>query len=79
MLFLQAAELEVGTKKLKDRLAGLLAGAKKYRDGVSAMYDAQVAFAAALQEFGGGTDEDSLLMGEVFVSLQGAAGGSKHR
>ena len=57
-------ELDASAKKLKDRVSALLTGAKKYRDGLSAMHDAQLAFAAALTEFGGGTDEESLHLGE---------------
>lgn len=44
---------------------GLLSGAKKYRDALAAMTEAQQAFAGALQDFGCGSDEDSLLLGEA--------------
>lgn len=55
--------MEASAKHLKDRVSALLAGAKKYRDGISAMHEAQLAFAAALTEFGGGSDEESLHLG----------------
>eukprot|EP00882_Tetradesmus_deserticola_P014497 GHRQ01015417.1.p2 GENE.GHRQ01015417.1~~GHRQ01015417.1.p2 ORF type:complete len:115 (+),score=39.11 GHRQ01015417.1:415-759(+) len=58
-------DLQASAKKLKDRCAGLLSGAKKYRDGLAAMTEAQQSFAASLAEFGGGSDEDSLLLGEL--------------
>jgi hypothetical protein len=45
--------------------AGLLSGAKKYRDALAAMTEAQQSFAASLAEFGAGSDEDSLLLGEL--------------
>lgn len=60
---LQVDELEGSAKKLKDRVSALLAGAKKYRDGITSMLDAHTAFAAALNEFGGGSDEESLHLG----------------
>jgi hypothetical protein len=56
-------EMEASAKRLKDRCAALLAGAKKYRDGINTMLDAQNAFAAALSGFGGGSDEESLHLG----------------
>jgi hypothetical protein len=45
--------------------AGLLSGAKKYRDALAAMTEAQQSFAASLAEFGAGSDEESLLLGEL--------------
>ncbi len=42
---------------------GLLVGARRYRDALAAMSDAQRAFSGVLAEFGGGVDEDSLLLG----------------
>jgi hypothetical protein len=45
--------------------AGLLSGAKKYRDALAAMTEAQQLFAASLAEFGAGNDEESLLLGEL--------------
>jgi hypothetical protein len=45
--------------------AGLLSGAKKYRDALASMTEAQQTFAASLAEFGAGSDEDSLLLGEL--------------
>ncbi|KAI8476669.1 MAG: hypothetical protein J3K34DRAFT_455561 [Monoraphidium minutum] len=61
-------EMEASAKRLKERCGSLLAGARKYRDGITAMLDAQTAFAAALHEFGGGTDEDSLHLGSAAMS-----------
>jgi hypothetical protein len=55
--------MEASAKRLKDRCAALLSGAKKYRDGINTMLDAQNAFAAALSDFGGGSDEESLHLG----------------
>eukprot|EP00879_Flechtneria_rotunda_P026590 GHRR01028363.1.p2 GENE.GHRR01028363.1~~GHRR01028363.1.p2 ORF type:complete len:126 (+),score=19.43 GHRR01028363.1:1437-1814(+) len=48
--------------------AGLLAGAKKYRDALAAMSEAQQSFAAALHDFGCGGDEESLLIGSAVMS-----------
>ncbi|GBF92752.1 hypothetical protein Rsub_05121 [Raphidocelis subcapitata] len=68
MLKQQVDEMEASAKRLKDRVSALLAGAKKYRDGITAMHEAQLAFAAALTEFGGGSDEESLHLGSAVMS-----------
>lgn len=47
--------------------AGLLTGAKKYRDALAAMTEAQQSFAGALHEFSG-SDQDSLLLGRPWSS-----------
>jgi hypothetical protein len=60
--------MEASAKRLKERCAGLLAGARKYREGLTAMTEAQMAFAAALNEFGGGDDEESLHLGSAVMS-----------
>lgn len=53
------------TEESNALFAGLLSGAKKYRDALAAMTEAQQAFAGALQDFGCGSDEDSLLLGAI--------------
>ncbi|KIY97426.1 ADP-ribosylation factor GTPase-activating protein AGD4, partial [Monoraphidium neglectum] len=64
----RADEMEASAKRLKDRCAALLAGAKKYRDGITTMLDATNAFTAALADFGGGSDEESLHLGSAVMS-----------
>ncbi|WIA33951.1 hypothetical protein OEZ86_007046 [Tetradesmus obliquus] len=61
-------DLQASAKKLKDRCLGLLSGAKKYRDALAAMTEAQQSFAASLAEFGGGSDEESLLLGSAVMT-----------
>jgi hypothetical protein len=56
-------------------VAGLLSGAKKYRDALAAMTEAQQSFAASLAEFGAGSDEESLLLGELAGQQQLAGQG----
>jgi hypothetical protein len=75
----QVGEMEASAKRLKDRCAALLAGAKRYRDGISGMLDAQSAFAAALADFGGGSDEESLHLGVAPGGGRGSAGGAGAR
>eukprot|EP00878_Enallax_costatus_P041785 GHUV01048671.1.p1 GENE.GHUV01048671.1~~GHUV01048671.1.p1 ORF type:complete len:252 (+),score=78.86 GHUV01048671.1:281-1036(+) len=61
-------DLQASAKKLKDKCTGLLTGAKKYRDALAAMTEAQQSFAGALHDFGCGSDEDSLLLGSAVMS-----------
>jgi len=61
----QVDEMELGAKRLKERCQCLLNGASKYRNALTVMLEAQTTFAAALNEFGGGTDEESLHLGTL--------------
>ena len=64
VLRLQVDELEASAKRLRDRCSNLLNSAKKYRDALGTMLEAQQSFGSALQEFGGGTDDESLQIGK---------------
>ncbi|GAB4819633.1 hypothetical protein N2152v2_006679 [Parachlorella kessleri] len=56
-------ELETNVEALRERAAKLIKGAKKYKDGLEDAYQSTLAFATCLEEFCGGTDEESGLLG----------------
>jgi hypothetical protein len=66
----QVDELEASAKRLRDRCSNLLNSAKKYRDALGTMLEAQQSFGVALQEFGGGTDDESLQIGKQWIAAR---------
>lgn len=59
----QVDELEGFVELLEKRTSRLTKGSKKYRDCLNQLGEQQLAFAECVQEFAGGTDEESLLLG----------------
>lgn len=66
----QVDELEGFVEQLEKRTSRLTKGSKKYRDCLNQLGEQQLAFAECVQEFAGGTDEESLLLGAPLPAFQ---------
>ena len=62
-LSVQVKEMDEQLDRLDRRAQKLVKGSHRYKEGVGSMSAHQVGFAEALEEFCGGTDEESLLLG----------------
>lgn len=62
-MLLQVQEMEDGLGRLDRRCKQIIKGSCSYRDTVQGLSGNQMAFAECLDEFCGGTDEDSMLLG----------------
>lgn len=67
---MQAKEIESSADPLEKRCQKLVKGSKKYQEAIAQFTESQNAFADALEEFGGGTDEESMLLGEHPTALK---------
>ena len=68
-LLLQLAGLEDEADSLNTRVLKLTKGSRKYRDGIAELTTSQQGFADFLEEFCGGTDEESMRLGELMAVL----------
>lgn len=59
------SDLEETLDRLENRCNRFVKGSKKYKEGVNTMAQAQLSFADFLEEFCGGTDEESMILGTL--------------
>ncbi|KAK9807526.1 hypothetical protein WJX72_001570 [[Myrmecia] bisecta] len=57
------SDLDEKADALNLRCQRLFKGSKKYKDGITTLAESQMTFAEHLEEFCGGTDEDSMILG----------------
>ena len=55
--------------RLENRCNRFVKGSKKYKEGVKTMAQTQLSFADFLEEFCGGTDEESMILGMLLVLI----------
>lgn len=60
---MQVRSLEEGLEQLEKRCKGLIKGSRNYKDTVQGLCSSQMNYAECLEDFCGGTDEDSLTLG----------------
>jgi len=60
---LQVSELDDTLDRLENRCNRFVKGSKKYKEGINVLSQSQTSFADFLEEFCGGTDEESMLLG----------------
>ena len=61
---LQVSELDDTMDRLESRCNRFVKGSKLYKEGISSLSTSQTQFADFLEEFCGGTDEESMMLGE---------------
>ena len=62
---LQVKELDEAVDRLDKRCSKVIKGSHKYKDGLATISQQQLGFADTLEDFCGGTDEESLMLGEL--------------
>ena len=60
---LQVSGLDETLERLDNRCNRFIKGSKKYKEGINGLSQSQTSFADFLEEFCGGTDEESMLLG----------------
>ena len=63
-IVLQVSELDETMDRLESRCNRFVKGSKFYKEGISSLSTSQTQFADFLEEFCGGTDEESMMLGE---------------
>ena len=59
----QVSDLEETLDRLESRCGRFVKGSKKYKEGVNTLSQSQLSFADFLEEFCGGPDEESMMLG----------------
>ena len=62
---MQVSDLEETLDRLENRCSRFVKGSKKYKEGVNTLSQSQLSFADFLEEFCGGTDEESMMLGRL--------------
>ncbi|DBB01590.1 TPA: hypothetical protein ACH3X1_000238 [Trebouxia sp. C0004] len=62
------SELDDTLDRLENRCNRFVKGSKKYKEGISVLSQSQTSFADFLEEFCGGTDEESMMLGGGMMS-----------
>ncbi|KAA6429276.1 MAG: hypothetical protein FRX49_00672 [Trebouxia sp. A1-2] len=57
------SELDDALERLENRCNRFVKGSKKYKEGINVLSQSQTSFADFLEEFCGGTDEESMMLG----------------
>ena len=65
---LQVSELDETLERLDIRCNRFIKGSKKYKEGINVLSQSQTSFADFLEEFCGGTDEESMMLGNDLCS-----------
>lgn len=66
---LQVSELDETLERLDIRCNRFIKGSKKYKEGINVLSQSQTSFADFLEEFCGGTDEESMMLGNGHCPL----------
>ena len=67
---LQLSELDETLERLDIRCNRFMKGSKRYKEGINALSQSQNSFADFLEEFCGGTDEESMILGNELRLLE---------
>ena len=59
--------MEESLERLEKRCKNIIKGSCNYKDTVQGLSSSQMAFADSLEEFCGGTDEESMALGMVTI------------
>lgn len=62
------SELDDTLERLENRCNRFVKGSKKYKEGINVLSQSQTSFADFLEEFCGGTDEESMMLGGGMMS-----------
>ena len=65
----QVGEMEKTLERLEKRCKLIIKGSTSYKDTVQGLSGSQMHFADSLEEFCGGTDEESMLLGTQAVRI----------
>ena len=66
---LQLSELDETLERLDIRCSRFLRGSKRYKEGINTLSQSQTSFADFLEEFCGGTDEESMMLGNELICM----------
>lgn len=69
-VFIQVSDLEETLERLESRCSRFVKGSRKYKEGVNSLAQAQMSFADFLEEFCGGGDEESMMLGMLHGNSQ---------
>lgn len=58
--------MEASLDRLERRCKSLIKGSRSYKDTIQGLSTSQLSFADSLEEFCGGTDEESMILGAGF-------------
>lgn len=72
---LQLSELDESLERLDIRCNRFMKGAKRYKEGINTLSQSQHSFADFLEEFCGGTDEESMILGNKLFEMHFASAG----
>lgn len=61
---MQLTELDDMLERLDIRCNRFMKGSKRYKEGINTLSQSQTSFADFLEEFCGGTDEESMMLGD---------------
>ena len=66
---LQLSELDETLERLDVRCNRFMQGSKRYKEGINTLSQSQNSFADFLEDFCGGTDEESMILGNELTLL----------
>ena len=67
---LQLSELDETLERLDIRCNRFMKGSKRYKEGINLLSQSQNSFADFLEEFCGGTDEESMILGDKLILME---------
>lgn len=65
----QLSELDETLERLDVRCNRFMKGSKRYKEGINTLSESQNVFADFLEEFCGGTDEESMILGNELMLI----------
>lgn len=66
---MQLSELDETLERLDIRCNRFMKGSKRYKEGINTLSQSQTSFADFLEEFCGGTDEESMMLGDNLIPM----------